>query len=82
MTIEQEILTWEGNHALLDNGQLLYRNHRNIPGSVQYDIRRYQANFPMAIQDTGMLVYHYQPSRPQEQYLELRYCISGNRYCP
>jgi len=82
MTIEQEILTWEGNHALLDNGQLLYRNHLNIPGSVQYDIRRYQANFPMAIQDTGMLVYHFQPSRPQEQYLELRYCISGNRYCP
>ncbi|MFM9625977.1 hypothetical protein ACKI14_50565, partial [Streptomyces turgidiscabies] len=30
---------------------------------------------------TGMLVYHFNPAKPKENYLELRYCIIGNKYC-
>jgi AraC-like DNA-binding protein len=28
-----------------------------------------------------MLVYHYNAKRPEENFLELRYCVTGNRYC-
>jgi AraC-like DNA-binding protein len=28
-----------------------------------------------------MLVYHYERKAPKQQYLELRFCISGNVYC-
>lgn len=82
MTTEQAILSWGGEHPAFTDGNLLFQNKKQIPGSVQYDIRRYKANFPLAIQDTGMIIYHFQPEQPKAQYLELRYCISGNRYCP
>jgi AraC-like DNA-binding protein len=32
-------------------------------------------------EDTGMFVYHFNAQKPKENYLELRFCISGNRYC-
>ena len=60
---------------------LLYEKGQNIPGSVKYDIRRYYSHHPWASDDTGMLVYHYNARKPAENYLELRYCITGNRYC-
>ena len=31
--------------------------------------------------DTGMLVYHYEKNNPGANYLELRFCVSGNVYC-
>lgn len=82
MTTEQAILSWGDEHPAFTDGNLLFQNKKQIPGSVQYDIRRYKASFPLAIQDTGMIMYHFQPAQPKEQFLELRYCISGNRYCP
>ncbi|MEI6583907.1 MAG: AraC family transcriptional regulator [Chitinophagia bacterium] len=82
MTTEQAILSWGDEHPAFTDGNLLFQNKKQIPGSVQYDIRRYKANFPLAVQDTGMIMYHFQPTRPKQQFLELRYCISGNRYCP
>ena len=60
---------------------LLYHKGQHIPGSIQYDIRRYYAHHPWTADDTGMLVYHYNANRPAENYLELRYCTTGNRYC-
>jgi AraC family transcriptional regulator len=61
--------------------QLLDEKDRQIPGSVQYLIRRYQKNPLWSLEDTGMMVYHYQRDDPQENYFELRFCISGNAYC-
>ncbi|MFY7899030.1 MAG: helix-turn-helix domain-containing protein, partial [Chitinophagaceae bacterium] len=29
----------------------------------------------------GMLVYHYDEKKPQDNFLELRYCTTGNKYC-
>src|ERR1700741_1494797 len=60
---------------------LLYEKGQQIPGSIQYNIRRYYAQHPWVAEDTGMLVYHYNTKQPAENYLELRYCITGNRYC-
>jgi AraC family transcriptional regulator len=60
---------------------LLYQKEQNIPGSIQYDIRRYYAQNPWITDDTGVMVYHYNAKRQEENYLELRYCTTGNRYC-
>ena len=60
---------------------LLYQKEQNIPDSIQYDIRRYFAQNPWVTDDTGVMVYHYNAMRQEENYLELRYCTTGNRYC-
>jgi AraC-like DNA-binding protein len=31
--------------------------------------------------DVGMMVYHYQPADERENYLELKFCVTGNVYC-
>jgi AraC family transcriptional regulator len=61
--------------------QLLQEKIQQIPGSVQYTINRYRRHSQWNIDDTGMLVYHYEKSDKKENYLELRYCVSGNVYC-
>ena len=33
------------------------------------------------IEDTGMMVYHFEKSNVKENYLELKFCVSGNTYC-
>lgn len=33
------------------------------------------------IDDTGVLVYHYEKNNPSANYLELKFCVSGNVYC-
>ncbi len=60
---------------------LLYSKERQIPRSVNYTIRRYHRNTQWNIEDTGIMVYHYEKSNPNENYLELKFCVSGNVYC-
>jgi len=60
---------------------LLQEKQQLIPGSVQYTIHRYTRNPQWNIEDTGMMVYHYSRNEPATNYLELRFCISGNVYC-
>lgn len=60
---------------------LLQERQQQIPGSVQYTIKRYHRNLQWNIEDTGMMVYHYEQSDTRENYLELKFCISGNVYC-
>ena len=60
---------------------LLYTKEQHIPGSIQYTIRRYYAQHPWVADDSGMMVYHYNEKKPKENYLELRFCITGNKYC-
>lgn len=55
----------------------LYQRAHQVPGSVQYTIHRYRRLSQWQVEDTGMLVYHSQPNAPHENYLELRYCMSG-----
>ena len=60
---------------------LLQEKSQQIPGSVLYIISRYHRPPQWNVDDTGMMVYHYRKDRPQENYLELRFCLAGNVYC-
>lgn len=64
-----------------DQMVLLQEKERQIPGSVQYFIRRYQRNPQWSMDDTGMMVYHFKKGAPKENYLELKFCVTGNVYC-
>src|SRR6185436_9637639 len=54
---------------------------RSVPGSVRYSIKRYKKHLQWSIEDTGMLVYHYERNNGDANYLELKFCITGNVYC-
>lgn len=58
----------------------VYLKEQNIPGSVKYTISRHALQQRIS-DDAGMMVYNYNPTNPEENYLELKYCISGNKYC-
>lgn len=60
---------------------LLQEKQQQIPGSVHYTIKRYYRNIQWNVEDTGMMVYHYQKNETRENYLELKFCVSGNVYC-
>lgn len=62
------------------NVDVLYQKEQHIPGSINYSIRRFYAQHSWVAEDTGMMVYHYNHLH-NENYLELRFCITGNRYC-
>ncbi len=67
--------------VLQDELHLLQEKEQQIPGSVQYIIRRYHKFPQWSVEDTGMLVYHYERNQPSENYLELKFCFTGNVYC-
>jgi len=67
--------------VMLEQLDLLQEKEQLIPGSVQYFIRRFKKLPQTNIDDTGMMVYHFKKNEPSENYLELRFCISGNIYC-
>ncbi len=66
---------------LLSDMELLYSKDRLVPGSVQYSIRRYRHHTQWNVDDTGILIYHYNKTNKEENYLELKFCVSGNVYC-
>lgn len=61
--------------------EMLELKEQEIPGSAHYVIRRYSAPQFVHTEDKGMLVYHYSKSQPDENFFEMRFCISGNKYC-
>jgi AraC-like DNA-binding protein len=60
---------------------LVYETVRQIPGSVQYSIKRYARPHNWLGDDVGVLKYHYEPSHPENNHLELKFCLVGNMYC-
>ena len=60
---------------------LLQDKEQQVPGTVQYTIKRYKRNLQWNMEDTGMMVYHFEKDKSRESYLELKFCISGNVYC-
>lgn len=68
-------------NLMQDQLVLLHEKQQQIPGSVQYTIKRYFRNVQWNIEDTGMIVYHYEKNTTRENYLELKFCVSGNVYC-
>ncbi|MFM2138412.1 MAG: hypothetical protein RJA57_719 [Bacteroidota bacterium] len=69
------------NSLLQEPLQLLQKKVQQIPGSVEYTIHRYHRLPRWNVEDTGMLVYHYEKKAPRSNFLELRFCVSGNVYC-
>jgi AraC-like DNA-binding protein len=67
--------------VMQDEMVLLQEREQQIPGSVQYYIKRYQRHPQWNVEDTGMMVYHYKKGSPKENYLELKFCVTGNAYC-
>ncbi len=66
---------------LTEDMETLLDVERHVPGSVKYSIQRYRKQPQWNIEDTGMLVYHYEKNNPAENYLELKFCVTGNVYC-
>jgi AraC-like DNA-binding protein len=64
-----------------DQMQLLLHREKQIPGSVTYSIKRYAKPLQWNIDDSGMLIYHTEKNNAGENYLELKFCVSGNVYC-
>lgn len=77
-----EILTLAHRHPLMMHElDLLHEVEKQIPGSVSYSIRRYKMQPQWNMEDVGMLAYNYQPKLQKDRSIELRFCISGNKYC-
>ncbi len=77
-----DILQLACRQPLMQNDmQLLQHKEKQIPGSVTYSIKRYNKPTQWSIDDTGMFVYHTEKNNPDANYLELKFCVSGNVYC-
>jgi len=64
-----------------DQMAVLLHTEKQIPGSVTYSIKRYAKNPQWNIDDMGMFIYHTEKNNPAGNYLELKFCVSGNVYC-
>lgn len=60
---------------------LVHEKERQIPGSVQYIISRFKKDNQPVVEDTGMLNYQFAKGDEANNYLELKFCLSGNTYC-
>ena len=69
------------NSFVFNELDILQDIERAVPGSVTYSIQRYKKINDWNIEDTGMLVYHYEKNDIEANYLELKFCVSGNMYC-
>ncbi len=53
-----------------------------IPGGPIFSLKKINARKKeMAPIDIGLLIYHKHTKNESENYLEIRYCLSGNKYC-
>ena len=77
-----DILTLAHKQPFMHNElEVLQQVDRMVPGSVKYAINRYKKNPQWDMEDTGVLVYHYEKNNPEANFLELRFCVTGNVYC-
>ena len=82
MDQQTDILSIARNQpSMVEDMEALLKVDRTVPGSVNYSIRRYRKLSQWNIDDTGILVYHYEKNNPAGNYLELKFCVSGNVYC-
>ena len=63
---------------LFDELDVLQDIERSVPGSVHYSIKRYKKAPEWSMEDTGMLVYHYEKNNEDGNYLELKFCVTGS----
>jgi AraC family transcriptional regulator len=68
-------------HVMLEQLPLVHEKQSSIPGSVQFHIRRYRHHPQWTIEESGMIIYHFDKKDNRENYLELKFCVTGNTYC-
>lgn len=56
-------------------------NNCDIPGAVQYSIRRFVRPQDWPDEEAAEIHYHYQAAAPEQNFLQLRFCIAGQMYC-
>jgi len=61
--------------------RLVYETGQQIPGAVHYAIKRFAKPEDWMSEDIGAIYYHYTPAQPDQQFVELRFCVTGNMYC-
>ena len=61
--------------------ELLFESASQIPGSVGYSIKRFVRPKNWMADDIGVIRYHYASPGSDENRLELKFCIIGNKYC-
>jgi len=77
-----DILTLAYKQPIMqDQMVLLQEREQQTPGAVNYYFKRYRRLPQWNTEDTGMMVYHFKKEDSRENYLELRFCITGNMYC-
>ncbi len=78
----QDILSIASRQPVMQEElHLLEQKEQQMPGSVQYSIRRYHKNKQWGLDEAGMMVYHFKKEDLSENYLELKFCLTGNVYC-
>ncbi|WP_462255096.1 helix-turn-helix domain-containing protein [Ferruginibacter sp.] len=82
MNDHSDILEIAYKQPLMQNQmQLLMHKEKQIPGSVNNSIKRFAKETQWNIEDTGMLIYHTEKNNHTEDYIQLKFCVSGNVYC-
>ncbi len=66
---------------MVDQLNMIARQEKRIPNSVEYDMRRYVKQPGWQVDDIGMLEYKYVGKKSSENALELKFCLSGQAYC-
>ena len=59
---------------------ILYAKEKNIPGSWHFQIKRYQKQERMLVDEQGALIYNYDATGA-ERFMEFRFCVSGQSFC-
>jgi AraC family transcriptional regulator len=67
--------------VLFDELTVLYEVERNVPGSIQYSIKRYKRLSQWSVDDVGLLEYNYENEGSENNGLILKFCLSGNAFC-
>ena len=82
LTSNNDILTLAQKQPVLYNElDVLFETERIVPGSVNYNIKRYRRQPQWSVDDMGLLEYNYNEKEPAENMLTLKFCLSGNVYC-
>lgn len=66
---------------MVDQLKMVTRREKSIPGSVEYDMRRFMRMPGWQVDDIGMLEYNYVGEKHPDNALQLKFCISGRAYC-
>jgi AraC-like DNA-binding protein len=61
--------------------ELIHEAEKQIPGSVNYSIRRYAKPVNFMADEVGVLKYNFESSGNGKNNLELKFCTIGNMYC-